>query len=351
MSLPLPNLADLHRLATLGQRMLRNGDGANPRWHEMQQQADGTLSWPWPEYPAAMEEFVREASRDCWSDQYYDPNDSARMINDARFVATASLPQLRTMVTYFVRGEKFCDGHWAGMFRDGHVGRLIKRMRELLPTFEYCSLKYLDLWLSGECRWVEAMRGDDRAAKLQAMANFAKAYRISRNFHLKHELKDGVQAERFGEILNIIDPLTEADFAGDELLPKLSAIRKQISARYGGSDVLSGTTKFLWLKVQSPIIIFDGQARVALDTKYADIDGFYVRWRNSYEIHALEIAQACSNLDQVRRYCVDPAAVTPRFIDRVASQPWFHERVFDIYLWTLGGQPKLETSASPENGD
>lgn len=333
-----PTLNDIFRLVTCGQRILRSGDCANPRWHWMQEQADGSLSWPWPGYPALMQEFVQEASRNCWSDPSYEPNDTARMINDAEFVATASLQHLRTMVTYFVRGEKFCDGHWAGMFRDGHVGALIKRMRELLPTFEYCSLKYLDLWLSGESSWVEAMRGNDRSAKLQAMANFAKAYRISRNFHLKHELKDGVQAERFGEILDIIDALTEADFAGDRLLPKLNEIRKQISARYGGSDVLSGTTKFLWLKLQSPIIIFDGQARVALDTKYADIDGFYVRWRNSYEVHAAEIARSCSNLDQVRRYCVDPAAVTPRFMEQVTSRTWFHERVFDIYLWTLGGQ-------------
>ena len=112
MSLPLPNLADLHRLATLGQRIQRNSDGANPRWHQMQQQVDGTLSWPWPEYPAAREDFVQEASRNCWSDPSYEPSNTARMFNDEGFVATASLSQLRTMVTYFVRGEKFCDGHW-----------------------------------------------------------------------------------------------------------------------------------------------------------------------------------------------------------------------------------------------
>lgn len=340
-----PTLSDIFRLVTCGKRILQSGDGANPRWHQMQEQADGTLNWPWPEYPATMEEFVQEASRNCWSDRSYEPNHTAQMINDAEFVASASLPQLRTMITYFVRGEKFCDGHWAGMFRDGHVGRLIKRMRELLPTFEYCSLKYLDLWFSGECRWVEAMRGDDRPAKLHAMAHFAKAYRISRNFHLKHELKNGVQAERFGEILDIIDSLTEADFAGDRLLPKLNEIRKQISARYGCADVLSGTTKFLWLKLQSPIIIFDGQARVALDTKYADINGFYVRWRNSYEVHATEIARACSNIDQIRRYCVDPAAVTPPFMKQVASQQWFHERVFDVFLWIVGGRAQLNSDA------
>ena len=312
----------------------------------MQQQAEGTLSWPWPEYPAAVEEFVQEASRNCWSDPYYDPYDTARMINDAGLVGTASLPQLQTMVTYFVRGEpRFCDGHWAGMFRDGYVGRLIKRMRELLPTFEYCSRKYLDLWLSGECRWVEAMRGNDRATKLQTMAKFAKAYGISRNFHLKHEVKDGVQTERFGHVLNLIDSLTAADFADDRLLPILNETRSRISKAYGKLDALSATTKFLWLKVQSPIIIYDGRARSALNAKKADIEAYYHRWRDSFDVHAPEIAQACSNLDQVRRYCVDPTALTPRFMEQVASQPWFHERVFDIYLWTVGGQGKPKVDA------
>ena len=338
MSLPLPNLADLLRLATLGQQILHSSDGANPRWHQMQPQDDGTLSWPWPEYPALMEEFVQEASRTCWSDSSYEPDSTARMFNDDRFVATATLPQLRTMVTYFVRGEKFCDGHWAGMFRDGHVERLIKRMRAFLPTFEYCSLKYLDIWLSGECHWVEAMRGDDRDAKLRSMASFAKAYRISRNFHLKHELKDGVHAERFGKILNILEPLTAADFAGDNLLPKLDKIRGQISAEYGGSDVLSGMTKFLWLKLRSPIIIFDRQARMALQSKHADLDDFYLRWRTSFEVYAPEIKRVCRNMTEVRQYCIDPKAITPSFMEQVASQTWFHERVFDIFLWTVGGR-------------
>lgn len=224
-------------------------------------------------------------------------------------------------------------------------------MLELLPTVEYCSLKYLNLWLSGECRWVEAMHGDDRATKLQTMAKFAKAYGISRNFHLKHEVKDGLQTERFGHVLNLIDSLTAPDFADDRLLPKLNEMRSRISEAYGNLDALSATTKFLWLKVQSPIIIYDARARSALNAKNADIEDYYHRWRDSFDVHVREIAQACSNLDKVRRYCVDPAAVTPRFMDQVASQPWFHERVFDIYLWTLGGQPKLETSASPKNGD
>jgi len=81
-----------------------------------------------------MTEFVREASRKCWSDKSYDPTDTARMLNDSELVESATLPQLRTILTYFVRGEKFCDGHWAGMFRDGHVGRMMKRMRKFVLT-------------------------------------------------------------------------------------------------------------------------------------------------------------------------------------------------------------------------
>jgi hypothetical protein len=50
VSLPLPNLTDLHQLATLGQRMLRNGDDANPRWHEMQQQEKQRCQEPNPAF-------------------------------------------------------------------------------------------------------------------------------------------------------------------------------------------------------------------------------------------------------------------------------------------------------------
>jgi hypothetical protein len=35
------------------------------------------------------------------------------------------------MLTYVVRGERFCDGHWGAMVEGGQVRRLLQRLAEL----------------------------------------------------------------------------------------------------------------------------------------------------------------------------------------------------------------------------
>jgi hypothetical protein len=37
----------------------------------------------------------------------------------------------KTMLTFCVWGERFCDGHWAAMNQGGHVRRLLERLAEL----------------------------------------------------------------------------------------------------------------------------------------------------------------------------------------------------------------------------
>mgnify|MGYP006315657893 CR=1 FL=1 len=46
-------------------------------------------------------------------------------------VRNATLDQIKTMLTYCVRGERFGEGHWAAMIEGGHVRRLLERLREL----------------------------------------------------------------------------------------------------------------------------------------------------------------------------------------------------------------------------
>ncbi|MEI2789718.1 MAG: DUF6508 domain-containing protein [Steroidobacteraceae bacterium] len=46
-------------------------------------------------------------------------------------VRRASLDEIRTMLTYCVRGERFCDGHWGAQILGAHVRRLLERLVEL----------------------------------------------------------------------------------------------------------------------------------------------------------------------------------------------------------------------------
>ena len=44
---------------------------------------------------------------------------------------TASLAQIKTMLTFCVRGERFSDGHWGAMIAKVHIRRLLERLNEI----------------------------------------------------------------------------------------------------------------------------------------------------------------------------------------------------------------------------
>jgi len=50
------------------------------------------------------------------------------MPNDETVMSTASIDQIKTMLTYCVRGERFADGHWGEMMASGRITSLLKRL-------------------------------------------------------------------------------------------------------------------------------------------------------------------------------------------------------------------------------
>jgi hypothetical protein len=64
-------------------------------------------------------------------DYGYRPEDTARMLKDEAFVQSASLMQIKTMLTFCVRGERFSDGHWAEMIENGSIRRILERVEAL----------------------------------------------------------------------------------------------------------------------------------------------------------------------------------------------------------------------------
>jgi hypothetical protein len=201
-------------------------------------------------------------------------------------------------------------------------------------NFNYWALHYLNLWLSKDHEFCEALDGNDEVAKLRALTGAAAFYRVARNLPKAHDVDEDIL--RYKPVLDVIDALDPKTFQGAQLIPLIESVHSQISQRYGGRRVMSLTTKFLWLKMKSPIIIYDSQARKALGTKPGDIPAYYSRWREQFNSAYGEINAACALLPGVREYSVSADVPTPQYIEQIASQPWFKERVFDVYLWTLG---------------
>lgn len=201
-------------------------------------------------------------------------------------------------------------------------------------NFNYFALHYLNLWLSNDRNFCETLEGHDDARKLRALTKAAAFYRVARNLPKAYDVEKGIP--RYKPVLDVIDALDPITFQGPQLIPSIEGVLSEISRRYGGQKVVSLTTKFLWLKMKSPIVIYDSRARKALGTKPGDIRDYYSQWRDQYNSYCSEISAACDSLPRVHEYSVAPDVATPQYIEGVASQPWFMERVFDVYLWSLG---------------
>lgn len=203
----------------------------------------------------------------------------------------------------------------------------------MIQTFEYSSLYYLNQWLSYDRGYCLALSGTNQKEKLSALKSAGGFYRVARNVPTAFDEKIGI--ERYQPVLDIIDNLSIDQFEKDPV-KKILEIETEISSRYGDRGVLSLTTKFLWLKFKSPILIYDSQARIAVESKDGDLQSYYENWLAEFENHKEEIQSVCKKLSGLSLYAVDQRFANRQYIDKISSSKWFHERVFDIYLWSKG---------------
>jgi len=127
-----PAISEINELIAFLPLLYAEGFKPVNLWHGGRQEGTNVFTMPFPEYDPVVEEFFQAAGKECWCDHGYDPTEAGQMIRDAEFVKNSSLDQVKTMLTYCVRGERFCDGHWGEMVESGTIRNLIERLAELV---------------------------------------------------------------------------------------------------------------------------------------------------------------------------------------------------------------------------
>lgn len=127
----LPTPQEMEGLTAFLPRLYTNGFSPIERWAGGEKQENGSFSFPYPIYNKIVEEFFQTAADEQWHDYGYDPEQAGKMLRDEEFIKTASLADIKTMLTFCVRGERFCDGHWGTMIEEGHIRRLLERIHEI----------------------------------------------------------------------------------------------------------------------------------------------------------------------------------------------------------------------------
>jgi hypothetical protein len=107
-------------------------EGFSPiiNWGGGEKLKDGSISMPYPNYNSLVEEFFRKVAGS-WLDYEYNPEQAYQMLKDEGRVKKASLSDIKSMLTFCVRGERFSDGHWAAMIEKGYIRRVLERLNEI----------------------------------------------------------------------------------------------------------------------------------------------------------------------------------------------------------------------------
>ena len=81
-------------------------------------------------YHPTVNAFFKLASQEHWKDYQYVDNFSEKMIEPGK-IEEASINQLKTIITWCDRVERFVEGHWEYVIKDEIIKRVLLRLKEI----------------------------------------------------------------------------------------------------------------------------------------------------------------------------------------------------------------------------
>jgi hypothetical protein len=100
-------------------------------WKTAEPRSADTGTLPYPDYAPIVGKFRQLVSQEFWCDYHYQMAEVDAMLSDDTIIAIASLEQVKSVLTYFVRGERFCDGLQNRLIREGKIAAILQRLEVL----------------------------------------------------------------------------------------------------------------------------------------------------------------------------------------------------------------------------
>jgi len=128
----LPNIRDIENL--VGYLPILYSNDLNPAEETGRGERDrqGITDTPHPIYTQMVNKLFTEASNDIWMDFAYKPEIQQTLITEEDYIQSASLENIKSLITYCVRGERFCRGHWNQMIQKGYIKNILNRLEIIL---------------------------------------------------------------------------------------------------------------------------------------------------------------------------------------------------------------------------
>lgn len=194
---------------------------------------------------------------------------------------------------------------------------------------EYCALRYLLVWEQKERSLHAGMKASPSTEDLHKSL---RHFRISRNF------KGVEKKQNANRILHAVSRVTHNK---DSSAPKNVVALAAMFAKDFGQTNLSAASKLLWLTYRRPYVIYDARTVSALHKlgckfNKRDYIEYFAVWQEKYNEHRSSVKEAAQRLANLQPFFAS-WHTTSISLSALARRPWFLERVFDLYLWELGG--------------
>jgi hypothetical protein len=199
---------------------------------------------------------------------------------------------------------------------------------------KFCCLNYLRQWFSDERDLYLSLNSSSEDIILTGITDAVSFFQVARNLPRRFDVDYGLR--RYEPLLSAFLQFNQMDVSNSNFIQIMEHFVDALADAYGGDRLISLSSKLLWLRYREPFIIYDSRARNSLDTPYGDYPRFVSSWKNAFQLQRDDIANACEDiLDNLEFVFFSPGIDYVEEANEVVSESWFHERVFDHYLWHL----------------
>lgn len=117
----------LHYLPLFSDKNFKWIESRSPR----EPDENGIYPFPSISYKEEVLTFFRILSDPFWLDRNYLNSNAREILNSEGKISQCTFEQIRALLTYCNRGERFCTGHWNTLFESGKITRILLRLKEL----------------------------------------------------------------------------------------------------------------------------------------------------------------------------------------------------------------------------
>jgi len=194
------------------------------------------------------------------------------------------------------------------------------------PTFEYCTLKLLNMYIKEEKAFLDILspnlNSHVEAIKVNTLYKISILYSVHRFKGFKKE-----------KMKTLFSAYNKVELINNNPADVVNSFSKDIANVFETErSFISMSSKLLWFKFKSPVIIYDTRAKKAIKYKSDNYAEYIKEWEKQYLKKQAQIKTACNNVAKL-----DKSFFYSGFNRKILQEKWFHERVFDIYLWEIGG--------------